>query len=246
MPANEVAVEQVTPCGSPLLEQPDDQRIRDRRLARSGEAGEEQDEPLPVRSGLVLVDHVGDRGGEVVVLAGLGQPDDRVGTGVVRQDPDAQLVVGLGVVVRRERHGQHGRVVEELGGAQRGPDKHHGRQVGCRCRPARRGRPGRAPAARPTWPVVRASVTGTNVRPASWSRAGRGREVEMAERAELRVRQRLDHAPRDRHPRQRQALRVDQLDVPGLAGRRLTAGGRARVIGLPGSSYRSVRVQCAR
>ena len=102
--------------------------------------------------------------------------------------------------------------------------------------PARASRvTGPSPASSSSWAVVSGSLTGTTVRPAYLVAVRRGREHQVAERAVLRVGQRVDHAARPRDAGQRQPLRVDQLDRAdraGLGGDRLRQGQRHRAVGL--------------
>ncbi len=115
-----------------------------------------------------------DDGGDLVAERGsrragvLGQGDDRVLAGVGAQHPDAELVVGLGVAVRRQGYGDHGGVREPARGGEAGPQEPHGRQ----------GRGAVADQGDQHHPAVdalrggaicsssRASVTGTQVAPA--------------------------------------------------------------------------------
>ena len=115
---------------SPRLEQVVHDGPGQGRLAAAGEPGEEEHHaPLAGRR-TVEVDDRGDLVAQrrLVVPGVLGEPEDRVGAGVRRQHLHAEGVVGLGVAVRRQGYGDHGRVLEPRGRGERGPQQPDRRQ----------------------------------------------------------------------------------------------------------------------
>ena len=107
VPADDVAV-QAGDGALARLEQGVDHGLGDRGLAASGQAGEEEHEPATLRRRLVGVDDGRDVVGVRAVRIAVVQGEDRVGAGVRRDHPYAELVVDLGVVVGRQRDGDHG------------------------------------------------------------------------------------------------------------------------------------------
>ena len=93
--------------------------------------------------------------------------------GVVGDHLHAERVVGVGVIVRRQRHGDHGGV-RQLAAAQRRPHQADGREGrGAVADQRQQDDRTEAPSAA-SWVSVTASATGTNVRPAYLSLASAG------------------------------------------------------------------------
>ncbi len=160
-----------------------------------------------------------------MVLAGVfAQAVDGIALRERLDDAYAERVVRLGVAVRRDRDGDHDRVRQQRrrgpGGADQ-PDRRQPRRAGTGEGEQR----DRAESGELRELGGRQRVTQWDDGAAGVPLAvRRGRERQVAERAVLRVGQRVDDAAGPRDPGQRQPLGVDQLDRadrPGLRRDRL-------------------------
>ena len=215
--AHDVTVEGGDGAGA-LLEDAVHQRLGERGLATAGEAGEEEDEPLLLGTGLVGPDDGRDVVGVRSVVR-LGEGEHVGVTGVRARHLGAELVVDGRIAPARQRNGDDCRVLEVRCGSESGANERDGRQVGGPG--ADQGQEQHRPGRRQLLNLL----LGERVDDRNDSATGvllshlLGAEVVAAEGAVLRVSQRLHRTTRDRDAGQRQALGVDQLDATGVLGR---------------------------